>query len=575
MRIPRGEGLCVVMRASWRIAIAGLAAIGSYGQANAFEVTGGDVNARWDNTFKYSLMQRLKDPSPGLTNPPAGNIAGRNFDDGDRNFKKGLVSNRLDWLSELDVTYQGWTGFRLSGAAWYDRVYNRPNDNDSQATVNSSSVPAGEFTDATRRLMGNKAELLDAFVFAHGDLGGMASSGRLGKHTVLYGETLFFGSNGIAGGQAPVDVIKALSVPNSQFKEILMPVEQLSGQVQVTSNVSIAGYYQLKWKKTRIPPSGSYFSNFDPVDVGGEQGYLFTGAPAPFGPMTTITRATSDIKAKDSGQGGIQLRWRPDHMETDFGLYATRYHEKTPQFYIYPLGAAAPIPALAALPNTFKLVYPENIRSYGASFSTVVGDANVAGEISFRRNTPLVSRLALLTPAQALTADNDVNPAYAVGNSAHLNLSTILALPQFGLWQGGFFTAEIGWNRRTSITKNPDMLDLNVERDAWGFRFVFEPAYYQVLPGLDITVPIGLGYNPEGKSSVVSGFNGGVDKGGDVSIGINGEYEKTWKLSVKYVHYLGDENVKSIPYTPAILMNSFAQTMKDRDFLSFSVQRAF
>jgi hypothetical protein len=576
MNILGKEGPRVVRKAIWHMLVAGLAGFGFYGQAYAFEVTGdGDLAVRWDNTLKYSAMRRLKDPSPGLTNPPPGNLAGKNFDDGDRNFNKGLVSSRLDLLSELDVTYKGSAGVRLSGAAWYDAVYNRSNDNNSQATVNSASVPAGEFTDATRRIMGNKAELLDAFVFGHGDLGGLASSGRFGKHTVLYGETLFFGSNGIAGGQAPVDVIKALSVPNSQFKEILMPVEQLSGQIQVTSNVSVAGYYQLKWKKARIPASGSYFSNFDPVDAGGEQGYLFTGAPAPFGPLTTITRATSDIKAKDSGQGGLQLRLRPENMDVDLGFYAIRYHEKTPQFYIYPLGAAAPIPALAALPHTYKLVYPENISSFGTSFSTVLGDANVAGELSMRRNTPLVSRLALLTPAQALTADNDTNPAYAVGNSAHLNLSAMTTLPQTALWEGGFAMVEVGWNRRTSITKNPEMLDLNVERDAWGFRFVVEPAYYQVLPGLDISIPIGLGYNPRGKSSVVSGFNGGVDKGGDVSIGINGEYEKTWKLSVKYVHYLGDENVKSIPYTQAILMNSFAQTMKDRDFLSFSVQCAF
>ena len=79
-----------------------------------------------------------------------------------------------------------------------------------------------------------RSEFLDAFVFAKGDLGeGRLASIRAGKHTVLYGESLFFGSNGIAGGQAPVDVIKLLSVPGTQFKEIIMPVGQLSGQIQL------------------------------------------------------------------------------------------------------------------------------------------------------------------------------------------------------------------------------------------------------------------------------------------------------------------------------------------------------
>jgi hypothetical protein len=400
----------------------------------------------------------------------------------------------------------------------------------------------------------------------------MASSGRFGKHTVLYGETLFFGQNGIAGGQAPVDVIKLLSVPNSQFKEILLPVEQLSAQMQVSSNVTVGAYYQDKWTRTRIPPSGSYFSNFDPVDVGGERGFLFTGAP-PFlgGPVNTITRA-DDITAKDSGQGGVQLRLRPERMDTEFGFYATQYHDKAPQFYVYPM--PAPLPPV---PLTYKLVFPENIKSYGVSFSTVFGSANVAGEASVRRNTPLVSKIILLDQAQAAVADNDNNPFYAVGNSAHLNLSTIINLSPNTLWDGGTLLGEVAWNRCTGITKNPTALDPNADRDAWGFRAVFEPAYYQVLPGLDITVPIGLGYNPKGKSSVVAAFNGGVDAGGDVSVGVSGDYQKVWKLGAKYTHYLGSENVLAIPSTSpnSPLMNSFGQTLKDRDFLSFSVQYTF
>jgi hypothetical protein len=577
MEMDFKDALRINLNNAWRGVAIALAAIGSAGQANAFEIaTEPDVSIRWDNTFKYSVMQRLKDPSSAListpTAPPPGNIAGANFDDGDRNFQKGIASNRVDWLSELDLTYKGWVGFRLSAAAWYDSVYNRSNSNTSPATINSASAPAGEFSDATRDLMGRKAELLDAFVFAQGEVAGMASSGRLGKHTVLYGESLFFGSNGIAAGQAPVDVVKLLSVPNSQFKEILLPVKQVSGQVQVSNNLTVGGYYQFNWEPTRIPPSGSYFSNFDPVGTGGEQGFLLTGAP-PFlgGPVNTLTR-TGDITAKNSGQGGIQVRLRPQGMDTEFGLYAIQYHDKTPQFYVYPL--AAPMPPV---PQSYKLVFPENIQTFGASFSTVVGAANLAGEVSVRHNTPLVSSLVLLTQAQAEVANNSDQPFYALGNSAHAQLSAIVNLSPGALWQGGVLLGEVAWNRRTSITKNADVLDLNVDRDAWGFRGVFEPAYYQVLPGLDITVPIGFGYNPKGKSSVVAAFNGGVNRGGDISIGINGDYQKVWKLSAKYTRFLGTEDVAVIPSnSPAIpLMNSFGQTLKDRDFLSLSVQYTF
>lgn len=58
----------------------------------------------------------------------------------------------------------------------------------------------------------------------------MKLSGRAGRHTQLYGETLFLGANGIAAAQGPVDLVKAFSLPGAQFKEIAMPVGQSLGK---------------------------------------------------------------------------------------------------------------------------------------------------------------------------------------------------------------------------------------------------------------------------------------------------------------------------------------------------------
>src|SRR3990172_8670748 len=123
-----------------------------------FETDNPDFKARWDNTVKYSAAFRLKNQSPGL-------IADANTDDGDRNFNKGLISNRVDLLSELDLAYKN-SGFRLSGAAWHETVYNRKNDHGSPSSASQSSVAFDEFTAATRKLHGGKAEVLDAFVYS-------------------------------------------------------------------------------------------------------------------------------------------------------------------------------------------------------------------------------------------------------------------------------------------------------------------------------------------------------------------------------------------------------------------------
>ena len=510
--------------------------------AYEFDTGNADLKIRWDNNVKYSNMWRLQDQSKKLISEP-------NQDDGDRNFSKGLVSNRLDLLSELDVTYSD-VGFRLSGAAWYDDIYNHSNDNNSALTSNSLSVSHRHFTEDTEKLHGRSGDLLDAFVFGHFDVAGMPATLRVGQHSLVYGETLFFGGNGIAAAQGPIDAVKALSVPNTQFKELLMPVPQVSGQWQLNSEVSIGGYYQLRWEETRIPAAGSYFSTLDVIGEGAES--LFAA------PGVVFDRG-QDIKAKNQGQGGAQLRWRPQNSDVEYGFYAVRYHEKTPQIYILP-GAA-----------DYRLVYPEDVNALGASFSTVLGDANIAGEVSYRTNMPLVSDAQLDLTG---TGDNDDHALYAVGRTAHVNLSSIYTWGSTPLFDNAVITAELGWNRLLKVTRNASALDPNTTRDAWGFRFIFEPNYYQVLPGVDLSVPIGLGYNPQGKSAVVGAFNGGVNQGGDFNIGLKAEYLKNLRLSLNYTNFFGSTKTTLEPGPTGYTFN-FGQSLQDRDYLSFSAQYSF
>ena len=516
--------------------------------AAEIDVDNPDVKIRWDNTFKYSAALRVKSRSPDLT--PAYNP---NLDDGDYNFSKGLISNRVDLLSEFDAVYRENLGARISAAGWYDTVYNQSNDNPGfagGAVPNALSVAANQFTHATRKLEGRDAEILDAFVFGKTNLGDTAVSGRLGRHSLLWGESLFFGSNGIAGGQAPVDYVKLLSVPGSQFKEIIRPVNQASGQIQISPTLSIGAYIQFEWEANRIPASGSYFSRVDIFDAGGERLYL----PPSFG--GTVDRA-SNIDGKNSGQGGLQLRWRSEAIDTDFGFYAIRYNDKDFQVYLRP-------------GQDYSLVYHDGVKAFGASFSKSIGSVNIAGEASVRRNTALVAAGGLaVDPTGA--GNNSNNPLYPVGNSAHAQISVIQTLERSPLWDGGLFLGEIAWNRRTSITKNAAALDPNTTRDAVGLRAVFMPTYYQALPGMDLTVPIGLGYNPWGRSSVITLFNGGTSKGGDLSAGLNFEYQQTWKGGVNYTHYLG----RAGGVLNASGDYSFEQSLKDRDFVSLSVQRTF
>lgn len=523
--------------------------LGAVGAAHATEITTGnpDLTVRWDNSVKYSNAWRVARPDATLTSP-ATSPAVVNLDDGDNNFSRGLVSNRVDLLSELDAAYQGRVGMRVSAAAWYDSVYHRDNNNGS-ATVNTDAGlgPSRQFARGTRKIMGGRGELLDAFVYLrNAQSDAIPYTLRLGRHSLVLGETLFFGANGIAQAQQPVDLVKLLMVPGSQFKEIVRPVSQLSGQVTLPGGVLLGGYYQARWEANRIPPSGSYLSS---VDFVGDGARSIMGAA---GPMPVHAFA-----ARNSGQGGLQARFKAFDDDVEFGVYAARYHDKSPQNFIN----------LAR--GTWEEYYAEGVKTYGASFSTVVRDTNVAGEVSLRTNAPLVS-----DPQAGLAGDGADRAFYAVGRTAHANLSAIALLPAGAAWDGASFLAEVAWNRRLSITRNPAALAYNTTRDAWAARALFTPQYFQVLPGVDLNVPLGVGYNPSGRSSAVFAFNGGASKGGDMSIGLEADYNKRFKASVTYNRFLGAARpFLDIGGTGQYL--TYGQALADRDFISFSLQTTF
>ncbi|EXF93542.1 hypothetical protein HK44_007645 [Pseudomonas fluorescens HK44] len=525
--------------------------------AQAFEFDSGnpDVKARLDTNVKYSAGWRVKGQDSKLLSNP-------NLDDGDRNFDRGLISNRLDLFSEFDMSYKK-VGFRVSGAAWYDDVYNKRNDNNSPDTANSFSVASNQFTKDTRDLHGRQAEFRDAFVYGNFDLGeDMWGVARLGQHSLVYGESLFYGNNGIAVGQQPIDAVRALTVPNSQYKELGLPVKQFSTQLQLTPTVSVGGYYQFEWEATRIPGAGSYFSPADLVDEGGER--IITALAPGIGPVASFYRA-KDIEARNSGQWGLQLRYRSEDLDTDFGLYAINYHAKDFQTQVRP-GAGITPTSPADKIGDYMLVFPEDIRAYGFSANRGIGDANVAFEASIRENAPLVS----LTVTDLIgNADNNHNPLYAVGRTAHAQINTVYVMPGNSLWDSSSLLAELAWNRTLSIQKNRDNLDPNTTRDATALRVAFIPTYYQVMNGIDLSVPMGFSYGIDGRSSAVGGFS--PQKAGDYNIGLSAEYLKQVTFTLAYTGYYGSSG----PFVDTSGIKTFKQTYADRDFVSFSASYTF
>jgi hypothetical protein len=538
----------IMTKTPFRLKLVALAIASSVSSAYAFNFETGnpDLRISLDNTIKYSTAFRVKDASAALTDGDSN----KNQNDGDNNFDKGMVSNRLDLLTQFDASYKDRFGVRVTGAAWYDDVYHGSTDNDN-VDGTSNHTPAKEFSDKAEEVMGGDAEILDAFVYARFPfVDGMEGTIRVGRHTLLWGESLFYGSNGIAGGQGPVDVVKLTSVPNSQFKETLRPTGKVSVDVPLSESLSLGAYVGYEWEKSRLLPAGAFLSAGDALE--GER--INT-----FGPFAFINE--HDMDASDSGQYGIQLRYSDFNTETDYGLYATRYHAAGPSNnYFMPTGPGQ---------GTYRWVFAENIEAYGFSVAKTVGRWSLAGEVSYRRNTPLASKGQTFdVPNQY---DNNKNPGYAVGETAHAQFSWIANVPTF-IAQEASFIGEIAWNTRLKTTENEDMLNTNADKSAIGMRLVYRPTYRQVFDGLDLTPSIGIS-RTWGKSSAV-GPAFGVDGGGDINIGVNALYLNKWNASLNFVSYYGPKGA-FLDDEGSPPKAQYKQALKDRNFISASISTTF
>jgi Protein of unknown function (DUF1302) len=563
-------------------ALATAATLAGGAQAFGIETDNPDWALRWDNSVRLSAKFRTESADPALTDStrqvPTGAAApapattsfsqALNFNAGDQNFQDpGLVSARVDLLSEFDAIWRRDFGVRLSAAAWYDDKLHRKTQADNDSSIGQS--PYNEFPSKTKKLAGGKAELLDAFVFGGWRFdNGTRLTARLGRHALQYGESLFFGDNGIARAQGPSDVDKLLASPNAQFKETVRPVPQLSAQLQLTPEISIGGYLQFRWEADRLPSSGSYFSA---VNIGwGSQQPEFVNIPAgtPISGSYMLS-AAADQKPKDSGQFGLQLRWRLD--ETDLGFYFARYHDKTGQIYgnLNPNGTPN---AAGLLPGSWFYLFPESVKTAGASVSHSFGDVNLAAETSIRDDVPLWSANRIYAGGAGAA-----QPRPALGRTVHLNISTLANFGPNVIARESSLAAEIAWNRLLSKDDPDNSLDAGRTRDAIALQFTFTPSYRQAFAGVDLSLPIGLRYMVDGHSAVTGAGWGGKGTGA-ANIGVEGSYLSVWQFALNYTHYIG-KAVPFVDYTPLLSggssIYSHGNTLADRNYVAVSLRRTF
>lgn len=317
----------------------------------------GPYSAQLDTTLTYGAMWRLDDRNDLL-------MSDINRDDANNNFDKGLVSNSLRLVSELELSRQFKSGNELGlftrvTALYDDKIAGAENDNNNGLTLNSSSLYNGsldsrnEFHSDTEDRIGRNSELLDLFVYYNfGENTEHSGSLRVGKQVVSWGESSLI-QTGISAAINPADVSK-VALPGVEVKEILRPVETVYGSITVNENLSLSAYYQFKWEDSITSPYGAYLNPLpDFISTDGSESLLAPvamgiptadGLAARFGlppqsaefatPFAAVERI-SDEDADDDGQWGIALNWYlPELAGTELGFFFINYHSKLPSLIV-------------------------------------------------------------------------------------------------------------------------------------------------------------------------------------------------------------------------------------------------
>jgi hypothetical protein len=541
------------------------------GGAAAFQVEldNPDIKMRWDNTVRYTVGVRAEGQDQRLM---------RNYiyDEGDSKFKRGeIVTNRVDLLSEFDVSYKGKFGARVSGAAWYDAAY------DDHAVTSPAGMSTAYYGNSynnqvKKYVNGPAAEFLDAFVWTNLELGKIPLNLKIGQQTNVWGEGLLLGAHAVSYSQAPVDGVKAATNPGVETKEVFLPIGQIHASAQVTDSVTLVGQYFYDWKPMRVPHAGTYLMGADTAPSSDKLAF-----PVP-GFYADIVAAKEPPK---SGNWGVGARWNLEEIESTFGAYYRQFDDYAPELAVQLMGFTRPAP-FSALPTQARFLYAQNVEQYSLTFSRVIGGVAFGSEVSYRKNG------ALNTPSSIVTDTG------ARGDTWHAVVNGIYMLPKTALWDTGSLVAEVAYNRLEKVTKNPslyrevgaatcvdsrtsvarsgDKRDGCSTNDALFMALKFSPQYLNILPSWDLTLPMSLTYGLSGNAPTAGGGTEGELRW---SLGATMTYASKYEFTLSYadrtlpVRTVSTAQGEKI--TGGAAHSNSSVGVIDRGWLSLTVKMAF
>ena len=582
-------------RAKLPLAVSLASTLASPAFAVSFNI--GEIEGQFDSSLSIGASWSTANPNKNLIGVNNGGKGlSQTSDDGHLNFKKGETFSKIfKGIHDLELKY-GDTGVFVRGKYWY--VFELKDEGREFKDISDSNRKEGAKSSG--------AELLDAFVYHNYSIGDQPGSVRLGKQVVSWGESTFIGNS--INSINPIDV-SAFRRPGAEIKEGLIPVNMLFASQSLTNQLTVEGFYQLEWDQTVLDNCGTFFGG-DVAADGCTNNYT-VGNPAirPLQPVAAafgqgfgatsegvIVRRAGDRDARDSGQFGAALRWLGD--DTEYGLYFMNYHSRTPTVGtitnntslatlgaisgtangIVPGSGAGLVQSLMLGRGQYYLDYPEDIRLFGASFSTTLPTGTAwTGEISYRPNAPVQLNttdltLALINPVAGQLASpirsnfGDDNKGYRrkeitqIQSSMTQFFDQVLGAERLTVVGEAAIVHVAGLEDKSKLRYGRDSVygaygfqgdtDGFVTSTSWGYRARAILDYNNVIAGINLKPNLSWSHDVAGY-----GPNGLFNKGAKaISAGVDADYRNTYTASLSYTDFFGGDY----------------NTLTDRDFLALS-----
>ncbi|MBV0934960.1 DUF1302 family protein, partial [Marinobacterium weihaiense] len=215
-------------------------------------------------------------------------------------------------------------------------------------------------------------------------------------------------------------------------------------------------------------------------------------------------------------------------LETEWGLYYLRYSDRIP------------LTQYNALNNTYQIRYFDDIELYGATMTTSLGMASIAGELTYKKGAPvLVGTQLPVAPGYSISM-----PSAARADIMQTNVNAIVNFGRSWIADTVNLTAELSYVDVMDVEKTGLNGIPGTETDDLyytGHGLAFSSSLSLSYPGLtqdwDLSVPVAYSRQLSGRT-----LTGGIGGEGDhrFSIGADFTHRTGLQVGVNYLTYLGD-----------------------------------